>query len=95
MGVEVEALFTSAPGLASPWEVKEVNLDTARRRIDFEIGCQGKTLACPACGALAKPGRLEHDADGCHVLAAARRSRARGHGGTTTLGKRARTCLSG
>jgi hypothetical protein len=33
----VEALFTSALGLNSPWEVVKVDLDTAKRRIDFEV----------------------------------------------------------
>jgi transposase len=48
----VEALFTSALGLVPPWEVEKVDLDTARRRIDFEVRCNAKTLACPHCGAL-------------------------------------------
>ena len=52
MSVEVEALFTSALGLVPPWEVEKVELDTARRRIDFEVRCNAKTLACPHCGAL-------------------------------------------
>lgn len=55
MSVGVEALFTSALGLQLPWVVEDVKLDTAKRRIDFEIGCQGAALACPACGAGAQP----------------------------------------
>ena len=55
MSVGVEALFTSAMGLQLPWVVEDVKLDTAQRRIDFEIGCQGSALACPACGAGAQP----------------------------------------
>ena len=51
MSVGVEALFTSALGLQLPWAVEKVELDTARRRIDFEIGCGGQLLACPQCGA--------------------------------------------
>jgi transposase len=50
MSVGVEALFTSALGLVTPWEVQTVGLDTARRRIDFEVRCSGKLLACPHCG---------------------------------------------
>lgn len=50
MSVGVEALFTSALGLAPPWEVHKVDLDTARRRIDFEVRHAGKIAACPACG---------------------------------------------
>ena len=35
MSVGVEALFTSALGLQPPWVVEDVQLDTAKRRIDF------------------------------------------------------------
>ena len=55
MSVAVEALFTSALGLQPPWVVEDVKLDTAQRRIDFQIGCQAKTLACPACGVTSQP----------------------------------------
>jgi transposase len=55
MSVGIEALFTSALGLQLPWAVEEVKLETAKRRIDFEIGCQGAALSCPACGAAAQP----------------------------------------
>ena len=51
MSAGVEGLFTSALGLAPPWEVAKVELDTARRRIDFEVHCSAKVLACPHCGA--------------------------------------------
>lgn len=50
MGIEIESLFTSALGLSAPWRVKDVKLDTAQRRIDFELTCDAKRLACPACG---------------------------------------------
>lgn len=55
MSVGVEALFTSALGLQLPWVVEGVKLDTAKRRIDFEIGCQGKVMTCPVCKAAAQP----------------------------------------
>lgn len=55
MSVGVEALFTSALGLQLPWVVDDVKLDTSKRRIDFEIGCRGGVLACPACGAGDQP----------------------------------------
>jgi transposase len=42
-------------GLQPPWVVEDVKLDTAKRRIDFEVGCQGALLACPQCGASAQP----------------------------------------
>jgi len=51
----VEALFTSALGLVLPWGVDMVELDTARRRVDFEVRCAAKPVACPACGATALP----------------------------------------
>ncbi len=51
MSVGIESLFTSALGLVAPWEVDKVDLNTARRRIDFEVRCQAKALACPYCGA--------------------------------------------
>ena len=50
MSVGVEALFTSALGLKSPWEVVKVELDTAKRRIDFDLACNARQLPCPACG---------------------------------------------
>ena len=51
MSVGIEGLFTSALGLVPPWEVEKVELDTTRRRIDFEVRCTAKTLICPHCGA--------------------------------------------
>lgn len=51
MSLAVETLFTTALGLQAPWEVEKVELDTAKRRIDFEVACTAKRLACPACGA--------------------------------------------
>lgn len=50
MGIEIESLFTSALGLSAPWRVEKVNLDTASRRIDFDLTCDAKRLACPVCG---------------------------------------------
>jgi transposase len=58
MGVEIETLFTSALGLQAPWVVKKVNLDTGRRRIDFELICTAKRHACPHCDA---PEQRVHD----------------------------------
>ncbi|MBD3743420.1 MAG: ISL3 family transposase, partial [Stenotrophomonas sp.] len=51
MNLSVETLYTTALGLQAPWEVKQVELNTAKRRIDFEVGFTGKRHACPACGA--------------------------------------------
>src|SRR3954468_2670189 len=51
VAVEIESLFTAALGLQAPWVVEEVELDTAKGRIDFEVGCSAERLACPSCGA--------------------------------------------
>jgi len=58
MGVEIESLFTAALGLQAPWAVESVELNTAKHRIDFEVRCKAKTLACPHCGAA---GQAIHD----------------------------------
>jgi transposase len=58
VNVGVEALFTSALGLAAPWEVAKVDLDTAKRRIDFEVRCNAKLLSCPHCE---RPAQRVHD----------------------------------
>jgi transposase len=50
MSLGIEALFTSALGLVAPWGVVKVDLDTKRRRIDFEVGCSAKLLVCPRYG---------------------------------------------
>jgi len=49
MSVAIESLFTKALGLQAPWSVKEVELDTTRRRIDFTLTCDAKQLPCPLC----------------------------------------------
>ncbi|MDE3011237.1 MAG: ISL3 family transposase [Pseudomonadota bacterium] len=51
MSVGVEALFTQALGLQAPWFVKKVELDTAHKRIDFQVASEAKRLDCPACSA--------------------------------------------
>jgi len=51
MSNQIEALFTTALGLQAPWHVAKVELDTAKRRIDFEVEHTGKRAACPGCGA--------------------------------------------
>jgi transposase len=58
VSVGVESLFTSALGLAAPWEVAKVDLDTGKRRIDFEVRCNAKLLSCPHCDA---PAQRIHD----------------------------------
>jgi transposase len=37
MAIAIESLFTTALGLQAPWVVAKVGLDTAKRRIDFEV----------------------------------------------------------
>lgn len=51
MSIGVERLFMSALGLVPPWEVDKVEIDTARRRIDFEVCSSAAVLARPHCGA--------------------------------------------
>jgi transposase len=58
MSIGVESLFTNALGLVPPWQVEKVDLDTALRRIDFEVRCTAKRLSCPHCGAAEQ---LVHD----------------------------------
>ena len=45
MSVGIVSLFTSALVLVAPWEVDKVDLDTARRRIDFEVRCSRARIA--------------------------------------------------
>ena len=54
MAVGIEALFTSALGLQAPWSVKTVELDTARRRIDFKLIWSGTQE--PRVGTQRNPG---------------------------------------
>lgn len=54
MGMGIEALFTSALGLQAPWSVEKVELDTAGRRIDFELTCKATRLPCPLPGRRAR-----------------------------------------
>jgi len=49
-GLQVEGLFTAALGLAEPWKVEKVELNTAKSRIDFEVVNTARRLSCPACG---------------------------------------------
>ena len=51
MSTQIESLFTTALGLQPPWHVAKVELNTSKRRIDFEVEHTGKRAACPACGA--------------------------------------------
>ncbi len=50
MNNQIETLFTTALGLLPPWHVTRVELDTGKRRIDFEVEHAGKRATCPACG---------------------------------------------
>jgi len=51
MSIGVESLFTQALGLQAPWVVKNVELNTAKKRIDFQVVSDAKRVDCPACGA--------------------------------------------
>jgi len=50
MNLSLEALFTTALGLQAPWVVKDIELNTAKHRIDFQVVCKAKRIDCPACG---------------------------------------------
>lgn len=51
MNNPIENLFTTALGLQPPWHIAKVELNTAKRWIDFEVEHTGKRAGCPACGA--------------------------------------------
>lgn len=51
MNTQIETLFTTALGLQPPWHVAKVELNTERRRIDFEVEHTDRRAACPVCGA--------------------------------------------
>lgn len=46
MGLSTETLFTAALGLQAPWQVRKVELSTAKNRIDFEVECKVKRVVC-------------------------------------------------
>lgn len=50
MNLSTEALFTAALGLQAPWRVERAELNTAKRRIDFDVVCTGQRMTCPHCG---------------------------------------------
>jgi len=50
MNLSIETLFTTALGLQAPWAVKDIELNTMKRRIDFQVIYEAKRMACPACG---------------------------------------------
>lgn len=50
MSLSTETLFTAALGLQAPWQVSQVELSTAKSRIDFHVQCNARQLSCPHCG---------------------------------------------
>lgn len=50
MNLSLEVLFTTALGLQVPWAVKDIELNTAKHRIDFQVVCNAKWIDCPVCG---------------------------------------------
>lgn len=52
MSLSTEALFTAALGLQALWYVERAALNTAKRRIDFDVVCSGQRMTCPHCGVL-------------------------------------------
>lgn len=49
--MEMQELFTLALGIQEPWRVVKAELDTGKKRIDFDLECTAKRLKCPHCGA--------------------------------------------
>ena len=50
LNLSIETLFTTALGLQAPWAVSDIELNTAKRRIDFQVVYEAKRTACPVCG---------------------------------------------
>lgn len=51
----MDALFTQALGLPTPWQVVDVDFRADQGRIVFQVACDATRLACPACGAAEQP----------------------------------------
>jgi hypothetical protein len=56
--LKLDSELLMAGPLQAPWSVKDVNLYTARRRIDFNLICNARRLPCPHCNA---PDQVVHD----------------------------------
>ena len=53
--MDVNALFTQALGMVSPWQVVELKFDAEGKRLDIRVDfAPGSTFPCPDCGALCK-----------------------------------------
>jgi hypothetical protein len=50
MSIGIKALIASALVMKSPSAVVKVDLDMAKRKIDFEVASNAKQLPCSACG---------------------------------------------
>jgi transposase len=51
----IEALFTQALGLTSPWQVTSFDFSPDKGQVDFTVACPVQRLVCPACGAADQP----------------------------------------
>jgi transposase len=51
MSLSTEVLLTAALGLQSSGRVERAELSVAKKRIDFDVICTERRLACPHCGA--------------------------------------------
>lgn len=51
MTVKIEELFTGALGWQAPWSVRNFDLVTSLRRIDFYLTCSANRLPCSHCEA--------------------------------------------
>jgi transposase len=53
--MDVNALFTQALGMASPWNVVELKFDPKHKRLDIHVDfAPGSTFPCSVCGTLCK-----------------------------------------
>lgn len=53
--MESNLLFTSALGLKAPWQVSDIRFEPEQGAIHFDLICEAKRLACPACAATEQP----------------------------------------
>jgi len=59
--MDYRAVFASALGIVSPWEVVEIRFSREQHQLDIWVDFpRGSTFACPACG---RPGAKVYDTD--------------------------------
>jgi hypothetical protein len=59
--MDYRAVFASALGIMSPWEVVEIRFSREQHQLDIWVDFpRGSTFACPACG---RPGAKVYDTE--------------------------------